>query len=110
GALFLGCFLLGLGVWDKVLFLWILGGLIVGVSCVFPRELWRRLTFRNTARGRGLLPGRPSAADLQRRFGVRNVPFRRGLRLGGAWAKGRAAPLCLGWPGPFYRADEPAVG
>jgi hypothetical protein len=48
-ALFPGCFLLGLGVWDKVLFLWILGGLIVGLSCVFHREVWMRLTFRNTA-------------------------------------------------------------
>jgi hypothetical protein len=48
-ALFLGCFLLGLGVWDKVLFLWILSGLIVGLSCVFHREVWMRLTFRNTA-------------------------------------------------------------
>ena len=48
-ALFWGCFLLGLGVWDKVLFLWILGGLAVAVLTVFPRELWMRLTFRNAA-------------------------------------------------------------
>ena len=48
-ALFVGCFLLGLGVWDKVLFLWVLGGLIAAIFCVFPRELWRRLSIRNAA-------------------------------------------------------------
>jgi hypothetical protein len=79
--------------------LWILGGLIVGVSCVFPRELWMRLTFRNTSLAvAAYCLGRPSAANLQRRFGIRNVPFRRRFRLGGVWAKGRAAPL-YAWDG-----------
>ena len=79
--------------------LWILGGLIVGVSCVFPRELWMRLTFRNTSLAvAAYCLGRPSAANLQRRFGIRNLPFRRRFRLGGVWAKGRAAPL-YAWDG-----------
>jgi hypothetical protein len=47
-ALFCGCLLLGLAVWDKALFIWILGGLVVAVLFVFPRELWMRLTLRNT--------------------------------------------------------------
>ncbi|MEJ5368605.1 MAG: glycosyltransferase family 39 protein [Bryobacteraceae bacterium] len=39
--LFAGAFLAGLGVWDKALFLWTLGGAAVGAALVFPRELLR---------------------------------------------------------------------
>jgi len=39
--LFLGAFFSGLGLWDKALFLWVLGGFAVGVLAVFPREVWR---------------------------------------------------------------------
>ncbi len=41
GWLFAGAFFAGLGVWDKALFLWILGGAAVGVALVFPREVAR---------------------------------------------------------------------
>ncbi|MGI8992618.1 MAG: glycosyltransferase family 39 protein [Bryobacteraceae bacterium] len=40
---------LGLGVWDKALFLWVLAALAVGVAVVFPRELFRSLSPRNMA-------------------------------------------------------------
>ena len=46
-SLFFGCFLLGLGLWDKASFLWILGGLAAAVLLVFPRELQMRMTLRN---------------------------------------------------------------
>lgn len=48
-ALFWGFFCLGLGVWDKALFLWNLSGLAVAALLVFPGELRARLTGRNTA-------------------------------------------------------------
>ena len=39
--LFAGAFFAGLGLWDKALFLWVLGGFGVGVLAVFPGEVWR---------------------------------------------------------------------
>lgn len=39
----LGFFLWGLGLWDKALFIWPLGGLAVAALCVYPREFLRRL-------------------------------------------------------------------
>ncbi|MEO7145921.1 MAG: glycosyltransferase family 39 protein, partial [Bryobacteraceae bacterium] len=45
GAFF--CF--GLAMWDKALFSWILGGLVVAAAVIFPRELWRAATRRNLA-------------------------------------------------------------
>lgn len=42
-----GFFLLGLGLWDKALFVWMLGGLGVATLVVFRRELISRLTWRN---------------------------------------------------------------
>lgn len=39
-------FLFGLGLWDKALFVWMLGGLGVATLAVFPRELFRKLTWR----------------------------------------------------------------
>lgn len=39
----LGFFLLGLGLWDKALFLWVLGGLGVATLVAFPRQLWSHL-------------------------------------------------------------------
>ncbi len=39
--LFAGAFFAGLGVWDKALFLWVLGGFGVGVLLVYPRDVWR---------------------------------------------------------------------
>lgn len=44
-----GFFLFGLGMWDKALFSWTLGGLVIATLVVFPREVIRRLTFRNLA-------------------------------------------------------------
>jgi hypothetical protein len=41
-----GFFLLGLGLWDKALFVWMLGGLGVATLVVFPRELFSKLTWR----------------------------------------------------------------
>jgi hypothetical protein len=49
GALALGWFCLGLGMWDKALFAWTLGGVAVAGGFVFHRELWKRLTWRNAA-------------------------------------------------------------
>jgi 4-amino-4-deoxy-L-arabinose transferase-like glycosyltransferase len=42
-----GFFLLGLGLWDKALFVWMLGGLGVATLAVFPRELLSKLSWRN---------------------------------------------------------------
>ena len=42
-----GFFLLGLGLWDKALFAWILSGMAIAALVVFPRELWKPLTWRN---------------------------------------------------------------
>lgn len=39
GWLFAGAFLAGLGLWDKALFLWPLGGFAVGLLALFPREV-----------------------------------------------------------------------
>jgi 4-amino-4-deoxy-L-arabinose transferase-like glycosyltransferase len=44
-----GFFLFGLGMWDKALFAWALGGLVIATAAVFPRELRRNLTTRNLA-------------------------------------------------------------
>ena len=45
-APWLGFFLLGLGLWDKALFLWPLAGLGVATLAVFPRELMQHLRLR----------------------------------------------------------------
>jgi len=39
----LAFFLWGLGLWDKALMIWDLGGLAVAVVCIYPRESWRAL-------------------------------------------------------------------
>lgn len=44
-----GCFLFGLGVWDKALFIWMLGGLAAATLAVFPGELRSKLRPRNIA-------------------------------------------------------------
>ncbi|HEY1239592.1 MAG TPA: glycosyltransferase family 39 protein [Bryobacteraceae bacterium] len=48
-ALYAGFFLFGLGMWDKALFVWMLGGLAVAAALVFPRELFRAVTLRRVA-------------------------------------------------------------
>ncbi len=45
----LGFFLWGVGLFDKALLIWPLAGLAVGVACVFPRELFRRLRLGTAA-------------------------------------------------------------
>ena len=47
--LFWGWFLLGLGLWDKALMAWMLGGIGIATLAVFPRELWRTVTLRRAA-------------------------------------------------------------
>ncbi len=42
-----GFFLIGLALWDKAVFLWVLFGLAVATVAVFPREVRRSLTVRN---------------------------------------------------------------
>ena len=42
-----GFFALGLGLWDKALFAWIICGLAVAAAVIFPKDLLRRLTVRN---------------------------------------------------------------
>ena len=44
-----GLFLLGLAMWDKAIFAWVLCGFALGAAVVFPRETLRRLTIRNIA-------------------------------------------------------------
>jgi hypothetical protein len=48
-ALFFGFCCFGMGMWDKALFNWILAGLVVAAACVFPRELWRRLSIKSVS-------------------------------------------------------------
>ncbi len=45
-SLFWGCFLLGLGLWDKALALWMLSGIGIAVLAVFPREIASVVTKR----------------------------------------------------------------
>jgi len=52
-ALFWGFFCLGLGVWDKALFLWNLSGLALAALIVYGGVLRARLTLRNTALAAG---------------------------------------------------------
>lgn len=47
GALATAFFLLGLGLWDKAIFAWVLFGLSIATVIVFPRDVWRHLTIRN---------------------------------------------------------------
>ncbi|HLK21715.1 MAG TPA: glycosyltransferase family 39 protein [Bryobacteraceae bacterium] len=49
GSLFFGFLALGLGLWDKASFGWMLGGLAFAGVIVFPREISRRLDRRNIA-------------------------------------------------------------
>jgi hypothetical protein len=42
-----GFFALGLGLWDKALFAWLIIGLCVAAVVVFPRDTLRKLTVRN---------------------------------------------------------------
>lgn len=46
-ALAAAFFLLGLALWDKAVFGWVLFGLAAATAAVFPRELRRHLTFAN---------------------------------------------------------------
>jgi 4-amino-4-deoxy-L-arabinose transferase-like glycosyltransferase len=46
-CLFGGFFALGLGIWDKALFTWIVGGLAVAIPAVFPKEVFHRMSLRN---------------------------------------------------------------
>jgi hypothetical protein len=60
-ALAAGFFLLGLGLWDKAIFAWVLFGISVASISAFPREVWRHVTMRNLAIASGafLLGGLP---------------------------------------------------
>jgi dolichyl-phosphate-mannose-protein mannosyltransferase len=46
-ALFLAFFLLGLAMWDKAVFAWVLFGLGAAALAVFPREILKALSWRN---------------------------------------------------------------
>jgi len=46
GPLAGGCFLLGLGMWDKALFAWMLSGAVVAAALVFFKEIKRFLSVR----------------------------------------------------------------
>lgn len=50
-----GCFLAGLGLWDKTIFAWSIIGVSVAALAVFPRETWRHVTVRNVAIAGGFL-------------------------------------------------------
>jgi hypothetical protein len=45
----LGFFVFGLGLWDKAIFFWSLTGMGVATLAVFPRDIWRLLTWRSFA-------------------------------------------------------------
>jgi hypothetical protein len=47
--LFWGWFVLGLGMWDKALMIWMLGGLFMGVMSVYGRKILAVITVRLTA-------------------------------------------------------------
>lgn len=49
GALAGGFFLLGLAMWDKAVFAWVLCGFALGGAIVFPREIKRHFTIPNVA-------------------------------------------------------------
>ena len=44
-----GFFALGLGLWDKTIFAWLIGGLVVATLAVFPRQVLARVTTKNLA-------------------------------------------------------------
>jgi hypothetical protein len=46
-SLLAGFFALGLGLWDKALFAWIICGLCVAAVAVFPKDVLRKLTVKN---------------------------------------------------------------
>jgi Dolichyl-phosphate-mannose-protein mannosyltransferase len=46
-ALAAAFFLLGLGLWDKAIFAWVLFGIGIATLIVFPKEVWRSVTIRN---------------------------------------------------------------
>jgi hypothetical protein len=46
-ALAAGFFLLGLGLWDKAIFAWVLCGVALATMIVFPRDVWRHVTIPN---------------------------------------------------------------
>jgi hypothetical protein len=57
-TLFWGFFWFGVALFDKALFLWLFGGLLVATLVVFPGELWSRATPKNLGlAGAGLLLG-----------------------------------------------------
>ena len=48
-ALAAGFFLIGLGLWDKAIFIWAVFGVSLATLIVFPREVLRHLSIRNLA-------------------------------------------------------------
>ena len=47
--LLLGAFFFGLALWDKALFLWLFGGLILAALCLYARPLYRRTSLPTLA-------------------------------------------------------------
>jgi len=47
--LFWGCFLLGLGMWDKALMTWMLGGVVVAAGILYGRCIWKMITPKRLA-------------------------------------------------------------
>jgi hypothetical protein len=48
-ALAAAFFLIGLGLWDKAIFIWAVAGVSLATLIVFPREVFRHLSIRNLA-------------------------------------------------------------
>lgn len=44
-----GFFWLGLGLWDKALFSWTLGALVISTGLVYGREVWKTINWRRSA-------------------------------------------------------------
>jgi 4-amino-4-deoxy-L-arabinose transferase-like glycosyltransferase len=56
--LFLGLLALGLGMWEKAVFVWLIAGLGIAGVLVFARQIWAALSIRNIAvAGAGFLIG-----------------------------------------------------
>ncbi|HEY3835206.1 MAG TPA: glycosyltransferase family 39 protein [Bryobacteraceae bacterium] len=46
-VLALASFLVGLALWEKALFFWLGGGLVVGCAAVYPKQAWRHVSVKN---------------------------------------------------------------
>ena len=76
-----GFFLLGLAMWDKAIFVWSLSALAVAGLVMFPRALWRLVTWKTVGVATvAFLIGAAPLVALQRSPERRDLPLQRGRR------------------------------